>query len=436
MNYEQALEYIHGSYQFGEKIGLENITKLLHYLDNPHKKVKCIHVAGTNGKGSTCNMISATLAKNGYKTGLYTSPYLEVFTERIQINGKQIPKKDLADTTETVKKAIDRMVLDGNPVPSEFEIVTAIGFQYFYQEKVDIVVLEVGMGGRFDATNVIDTPVLSIITTIAMDHVQYLGDTIEKIAFEKTGVIKKNIPVVVYPQAENVLQVIRNEAQKKNAPIIIPNKENVSVEKYDLFGQQIFYQKKDSPFQDLHFTLSLLGAHQSMNALVALTALEKLLEFGYRITRESIQAAMPSIQFPGRFEKLHENPTIFIDGAHNISGFLSLETTLKTYFDQKVDFVLGILEDKDYTAMVRILLPYARSISTVTPNNPRALPAKSLAENIEKTFDMKEVRAYDSIKTAALDALASEPDDVVIFVGSLYMIGEARTQVNLAVNNK
>jgi len=429
MNYQQALEYIHGTYMFGIKLGLDNITLLLKYLGDPHKNLKYVHIAGTNGKGSTSHMISNALTKSGYKTGLYISPYLEEFTERIQIDGNQIPKERLAKVTSKVKSAVDQMLAEGHPSPSEFELVTAIGFEYFSNENVDIVVLEVGMGGRFDATNVIPTPVVSVITSIGMDHTQYLGDTLEKIAFEKAGIIKDNSTVVLYPQGDEVVKVVKERVDKTGSCLILPNASDISLQSADLNGQFIIYTKENSIFSNLEFKLSLLGDHQVTNSLTALTALEILAEKGYAVSKDAIRKSMSSIVFPGRFERITESPLTIIDGAHNLNGFEALTKTLTRYLNKKINVVIGILGDKDYGPMLKEIAPFTKKFFTVTPVNPRALPAHELAEYIKVNLNMS-AEELESIDSAAALALNSDSQEAYLFVGSLYMIGEARTSLN------
>lgn len=429
MNYQEALDFISSTYTFGIKLGLQNIGILLDLLDNPQEKMKHIHVAGTNGKGSTSHMIHYTLKESGYKTGLYISPFLEEFTERIQINGVKISKDRLAEVTQTVKNAIERMMEMGHPSPSEFEVVTAIGFQYFYEEKVEIVVLEVGMGGRLDATNVIKAPEVSVITTIAMDHTDYLGDTLEKIAYEKAGIIKKGCPVVLYPQQQSVLDVLIGECENKQASYRIPDFQWVTSIESNLSGQQLQYINPNSIFSPLTFKLPLLGAHQMSNSTVALAALEVLEERGYRITKETIQRGFGSLVFTGRFEKISESPLVIIDGAHNVSGFEALAKTLDQYLDQKLNVIIGILGDKDYSTMLRTILPYVKQFYTVTPDSDRALKADALAAFIKETFDFPAI-PLESTQEGARIALSMDPEEVTLFVGSLYMIGEARTALH------
>lgn len=426
MNYDETLEFIHGTYAFGIKLGLDNIGKLLEYMDNPQDKLKYVHIAGTNGKGSTSNMISNVLKESGYRVGLFISPYLEEFTERIQINGAHIPKEDLGRVATMVKESIDKMMKDGYPHPSEFEVVTAIGLQYFYEEKVDMVALEVGMGGRFDATNIIKTPEISIITSIAFDHMQYLGDTLEEITFEKAGIIKENGHVVLYPQGEQVEKQIREICMERNNKFYPVNPGIVELKKASLKGQELFF-KGSKNLESFDFRLSLLGNHQILNCATALTTLDILKEKGYHISTESIQEGMSTVKFPGRFELLQETPAIFIDGAHNENGIDSLVNTVKTYLNKKVTLFFGVLADKDYNPMIDKLKMISDKVYTVSPNNPRAMSSQELAEQIKKRSPETNVIPLETIKEGVEIALKGHKDDVFIFAGSLYMIGEART---------
>lgn len=425
--YEDAIKYIHGTYTFGIKLGLDNITKLLEYMGNPQEELKFVHIAGTNGKGSTSNMISSIMKNSGYKVGLYISPYLEEFTERIQINGEQITKERLGDATFKVKKCIDKMMEDGYPQPSEFEVVTAIGFQYFHEEKVDIIVLEVGMGGRLDATNVIKESEVTIITTIGLDHIQYLGDTIEAIAYEKAGTIKYGGQVVITPQASEITSEILKVCEEMKAIAYIPNIDRISQLEASLQGQRIHYSS--NTLGDFDFNLSLLGKHQISNCLTALGALEVLKDKYTKINIESIQQGMSVVKFPGRFEVLSNYPTIIIDGAHNEAGIDALVDTVQTYLNRKVKLILGILEDKDFTSMIKKISIISDEIYTVRPNNDRGMSSKALAETISNTCPSLKVTPLSSIEKAAKIAKSGSPEDVYLFAGSLYMIGEARSKL-------
>ena len=320
------------------------------------------------------------------------------------------------------------MMLDGSPHPSEFEVVTAIGFQYFYDQKVELVVLEVGMGGRFDATNIIKDPEIAIITSIALDHMLYLGDSIELITFEKAGIIKENSHVVLYPQGEKIENQIQNICTEKSATLHKVGLDSLEMKSTSLQGQELSY-KGGKNLKAFDFALSLLGTHQVSNCITALTALDVLIGKGYSISEENIQSAMPTIIFPGRFELLATNPTIIIDGAHNENGIDSLVNTVLTYIDKKVTLVLGVLADKDFDPMIEKLTQITDKIYTVTPNNPRAMTSNDLANYIVKSHPTIEVHPMDSIKEAAIIASQGTTEDVFIFVGSLYMIGEARTEL-------
>lgn len=431
MNYEQALEFIHGTYKFGEKIELKNITALLEELGNPQDKMKYVHVAGTNGKGSTCAMISNVLVNAGYKTGLYISPYLEKFTERIQLNNTPISEEDLIENTLEVKAAIERMLSKGLPHPSEFEVVTAIGFNYYAKQNVDIVVLEVGMGGRFDATNVIKTNEASVIVSLSFDHQAYLGNTLEEIAFEKAGIIKPDTDVCVYalnPQSTH--DVIIKRANELGARVHICNPDDIQMLSTGIDGQKVLYKKADSVLGVSELTLSLLGKHQLYNALNALNALEILKQKGWNITPEAVQKGLATVAFTGRFEILNRQPVILIDGGHNIDGITAFTNNIKMYFaDKKVVLFYGMLSDKQVDESLDLLTSIAKKIYTLTPEDDRAVPAQEMAKHIKDKYNI-DATALDDFADIAKYLDLSQKDEVYAFTGSLYMIGEARTVIN------
>ena len=306
---------------------------------------KIIHVAGTNGKGSTCSLIHDVLMEAGYKTGLFISPYLEEFTERIQINKHHINKDSLARITALVNDKVSLMLSEGYDHPTEFEIVTAIGFKYFQEENIDFLVLEVGLGGRFDATNVVEEPLVSVITSISYDHMEQLGDSLEKIAYEKAGIIKAGRPAVIYPQADNIKKVIRDVARSKNSPVYEADKGNIEKTRSDNRGQWFKYLKRDV-FNLPEIKINLLGDHQLLNGLTALLTLEIIKKKGYGISPESIIKGFSNCRFPGRFEIVNTSPLIILDGGHNIDGISSFTKTLKDRFKSKITFFFGILKDK------------------------------------------------------------------------------------------
>ena len=421
MNYEEAIEFIHSTYKFGSRLGMRNITKLMELLGNPQNCFKIIHVAGTNGKGSTCNLIHDVLMESGYKTGLFISPYLEEFTERIQINKQQIDKDSLARITELVKDKVNIMISEGYDHPTEFEVVTAIGFKYFHEQ----LVLDVGLGGRFDATNVVKKPLVSVITSISYDHMEQLGDTLEKIAFEKAGIIKEDSSVVIYPQAHNITNVIKDAAKEKRAKVYEADKYNIEKTKADITGQRFKYLKRDV-FELPELKINLLGEHQLLNALTALSALELIKKQGYNISSKSIVNGFSNCKFPGRFEILNRNPMIIIDGGHNIDGIRSFTNTFKEYLKDNATFFFGILKDKNPEEALQLLLPLAKEIYTLTPLSPRALKAAELAELIKKHSNIKvtPLENYEDIIPVIKNASKNE---IIAFSGSLYMIGNVRT---------
>ncbi|NLJ57284.1 MAG: bifunctional folylpolyglutamate synthase/dihydrofolate synthase [Tissierellia bacterium] len=426
MNYEEAIEYIHSTYKFGSKLGLENIGKLVELLGNPQDSYKIIHVAGTNGKGSTCNLIKEVLVDAGYKTGLFISPYLEEFTERIQINNETIDKNSLARITSLVKDKIDIMLTEGYNHPTEFEVVTAIGFEYFKEQNIDFLVLEVGLGGRYDSTNIVKSPLLSIITSISYDHTEYLGDTLEKIAFEKAGIIKENSNLVIYPQAKNIKNIIKKKAIENNTKVYEANSTNIDKIKSDISGQWFKYLKKDV-FNIDELKINLLGEHQLLNALTALLSLEVIKKEGYNISSENVKNGFSNCKFPGRFEVINKNPFIILDGGHNIDGIKQLSKAIKDYFNnRKIIFFYSMLKDKDSQAFFDYILPLSKEVYTLTPSNPRAMEAKDLSELIKNNSNIKTTAldSYDQILPVIKNA---DQSDIIIFAGSLYMVGGVRT---------
>ncbi|HOM02249.1 MAG TPA: folylpolyglutamate synthase/dihydrofolate synthase family protein [Acetivibrio sp.] len=422
MNYEQALEYIHGTYKFGIKLGLDNIRKLLELMGNPHKKLKYVHVAGTNGKGSTVAFISSILKESGYKVGIYTSPYIERFTERIRVGNDEISKEDLARITGFVKEKVELMVLRGSNHPTEFEIVTAVAFQYFYEKACDIVVLEVGLGGRFDSTNIIDAPLAAVITTISYDHMAQLGNTLDKIAFEKAGIIKKGTDVVLYPQSQEADRVFEDVCRKKDACLHKVSFESLEIKSFFIEGQEFDYGR----FKSLK--IGLLGEHQVKNAVVALKTSLILAKKGLsKICESSIRKGLANAKWPGRLEILKKEPIFLIDGAHNAEGAQTLSKFLKTYFPyKKIVFIIGILGDKDYGKMIEECAPLAEHVIAVTPNSDRALPAEILAQSLEGYC--KNVYISDAIVNAVDKSFEITPKDGLICAfGSLYYIGEVRS---------
>lgn len=436
-NLQETLQFIHGLNRFGTKLGLANITNLLELLGNPHEDLKIIHVAGTNGKGSTCAMIDSILREEGYNVGLFTSPYLEVFNERMRVNGENISDKDLIRITNKVKEKVLYMREQNIGSPTEFEVVTAIGFCYFKEQGVDFTILEVGMGGRLDATNVV-TPMVSVITPISFDHQQYLGASLADIAREKCGIIKPDVPVVSGTQASEALEVIVNTSKAKGCTIIVLDESgHYTIEDKRITYEIISQDKNGSTFLVKtpyaiykNLKIGLLGTHQVQNAATAVGTIDVLRALDIKITERSLYRGLEKARWAGRFEILQTNPLIIIDGAHNIAGIKSLKDTIcKHYSGKREILVLGMLKDKDYNVMIKEIAPLSDTIITTVPENPRALTAKELAEAILKHKDPNTTTIYEKPEIADAIKLAYDlagPDDIVIFAGSLYMIGTVR----------
>ena len=424
MKYQEAMKYITEVGNFGSNYGLERTYKLLELLDNPQDKLKIIHVAGTNGKGSTTAMITSMLKGCGYKVGMYTSPFLEEFEERIQINGENIPKEKLAQLITKIKYAVDKVIEEGYNHPTEFEIITVLMFLYFATEEVDFAVVEVGLGGRLDSTNVI-TPILSVITSISFDHTNLLGNTLEEIATEKAGIIKSGIPTVIYPQEEMAERVISSKCQELDSKLYKINKEDaklINIIKEDKIYQQVKVKLDD----EYDVKLPLLGEHQILNLAVALKALEVIKDKAPKLNMESIVKSIATVRWNGRLEIMSNSPYVVIDGAHNIQGITQLNKNIKKYFEYKdMYLILGILADKDVEDMVKVITPKAKKVFTVTPNSMRAETAEELMNEVKKYNESCE--AYNDYKNAFEDALKlCKKDDLLLISGSLYMIGEMR----------
>jgi len=433
MNVSEAITYIESTHKFGTRLGLESMSLLLNEMDNPQDKLKFIHIAGTNGKGSASTMIAGILKTAGYKTGLFTSPFLESFNERIQLNSMPVDDASLVAATTFVKKHIEVLLAQGEPHPTEFEMVTAIGFQYFYEKQVDIVVLEVGLGGRLDATNIIKDPLAVVIMSISNDHTDYLGTTIGEIAFEKASIIKEGSDVVVYPQDPEAMKVILDFAKSKNASITLVNPDDISVVDFNTQYQTLKYLGTTLPLDE--FPLKLLGNHQSLNCLTALEVIGLLIMKGFLINRFQIEYALSQVIFPGRFEIFLESPVVLIDGAHNSNGIQAFVQNMNQYFpNKKINLYFGMLEDKDIEESLSYLVPIASSIHTLTPNSDRALPAEQMAALIHKEYE-KSVDFYDTMNAAVRSIDLKKTDEVNVFVGSLYMIGEARTLIRKLLVN-
>ena len=429
MNYQEAMKYITEVGNFGSNYGLERTYRLLELLDNPQNKIKVIHVAGTNGKGSTTSMISKILSGAGYKVGMYTSPYLEEFEERIQINGINIPKDRLALEMTKVRVAVEKVIEEGYNHPTEFEIITVLMYLYFANEQVDFAVVEVGLGGRLDSTNVI-TPILSVITSISFDHTNLLGNTLSEIAAEKAGIIKFGVPVVLYPQEKEVEKLIEEKCCILNSELYKVSKDDVKLLEI-IKGNKPMQKVLVSLNEEYTIDLPLLGEHQIYNLALALKVVEIINGEKFTIiSKEIIKESLKDVRWNGRLEVLKSNPLVVIDGAHNIQGINQLSTNVKKYFNyENMYLILGILADKDVEHMVNTIAPMAKKVYTVTPNSIRAEDARALKEEVLKVN--KNCEAFDDYEEAYKAAMNdASADDIVLASGSLYMIGAMRTLIN------
>lgn len=417
MTGKEAVDYIHSMIWDRRATGYEHAKELLRRMGNPEKKLKYVHIGGTNGKGSTAAMIASVLQKAGYKTGLYTSPYLFRFNERIQVNGEQIADEELAAVTEYVKTFVDDMEI----CPSEFALVCCIAFEYFARQNCDIVVLEVGMGGANDSTNVIDCPEVAVLTNIGLDHTEYLGNTLEEIAFTKAGILKENGTAILYPNISSVEDVFKKVCQERHVELVIADFEGLVPNQHDLAGQIFDYGNRKNIF------LPLLGNHQLNNAAVALSAIDMLIKKGWKISEEAVFQGIKEVKWPGRFEVISNEPLLIVDGGHNPQCIEALAQNIKDYLsDRKVIALTGVLADKDYEEMYQPIFPYISEFVCITPPSPRRLEAEKLAAYIQKAG--KKATACVNIKEALELALQLAGEDgAVVCFGSLYSIGEIKT---------
>ncbi len=415
MNYTEALEYIHSICWTFTKPGLERISALCEKLRNPQNDLKFIHVAGTNGKGSFCSMLDSVLRNAGYKTGLFTSPYIKVFNERMQFCGENISNEELAEITEYVKPFADSM----EDKPTEFELITAIGFEFFKRKKCDVVILEAGMGGRLDSTNIIDSSLLSVITGISLDHTAFLGDTPEKIAAEKAGIIKQNGRILFGGNSKSVEEVIKAKAAEMGADYYFADKSGLEILSSDLSGSIINYKEYNE------LKLPLLGLYQPLNAANVLCALEILKGQGFKIDEKAVREGLLAARWPARFEIISRDPLIIFDGAHNPEGIETAVESIKRYFgDEKVAILTGVMKDKDYNYISRKFAEIADRAFTITPANPRALPADEYAKVLEGVGIT--ATSYESVASALADAkkFSKDSDTPLVCLGSLYMYCE------------
>ena len=415
MTYEEALAYIHAVSWKGSVPGLSRITELMHRLGDPQAGMKFIHIVGTNGKGSTAAMLSSILTKAGYQTGLFISPYVIDFRERMQINNEMISRQALAEATDYVRPFAQAMA----DAPTEFELITAVALCWFARAGCDIVILEAGMGGEFDATNVIPAPEAAVFTNIGLDHTEFLGDTVEKIAATKAGILKPGCEAVLYPNVPGVEAVIREKCAALGVPLTLADPDGIETLSRSLDGQRLRRGK-------LELFLPLLGDHQRYNTAVVLAVVEVLRRRGWTVSDRNVQDGIAAVSWPGRFELLGRDPLFILDGGHNPQCMEALLATAGTYLaGRPLTVITGVLADKDYADMYDRTAKLADRFFTVTPPNPRALSAEDLAAWLGRYG--KPAAACASAAEAVARALAATPKDgAVLAYGSLYLAAELR----------
>ena len=419
MNATEAVAWIHSVDWKGSRPGLERTLELLEKMGNPQNELKFVHIAGTNGKGSTAAMTASILRKAGFKVGLFTSPCIYRFNERIQINGEQISDEDLASVTAFVKPLAESM----EDIATEFELVSCIGFEHFKRQGCDIVVLEVGMGGALDSTNVIPVPEVAVLTNIGLDHTDYLGSTVEEIATTKAGIIKAGGHAVLYPGQKGVEDVISTICAERNVRLKLADFDSLRRVSHGLEGQVFDCGSRKN------LQLPLLGEHQLHNAAVVLAIIDTLIEKGYGISEENIYDGMACVRWPGRFDIMRRDPLFIIDGGHNPQCIQALVQNIRDYLaDRRVVVLSGVLADKDYGEMFRPVMEYVTEFVCVTPDNPRKLPAAELAEHLQRAGAQAVACATVAEGVAKAKELAGT-DGAVLCFGSLYTIGDIKDAV-------
>ena len=418
MNYTQALEYIHSVSWKGSVPGLSRIEELCRRMGNPEKGLRCIHIGGTNGKGSTAAYLSAVLRAAGYRVGTFTSPYVRTFNERIAIDQKPVSNYLLTKAVEAAKPHADAMT----DRPTEFELITAVGFEVFRRKKVDIVVLEVGLGGRFDSTNIIEAPLLSVITGIAFDHMQLLGDTLDKIAWEKAGILKSGCPAVTARLADEASAVIEKEAAEKGCPLAAVDPTGITVHADTLDGIVMDYKARKN------IRTTLVGGYQPRNIALVLEAVDALRGRGVEIPEDAVYRGIAAAKWPARFELLSRDPIVVFDGGHNEEGVRAAIETAKRVFDgEKPVLLTGVMEDKAYDVMADLIAPAVRAVFTLKPDNPRAMEADALAN----VYAARGVDAYPYPTIAgalrAARAHAKKLGAPLLILGSLYLYKDIYT---------
>jgi len=422
MTYDEALEYIHSLYWRGKKSGLEKTRELLELCGHPERDLRCVHIAGTNGKGSTAAMLDSICRCAGIKTGLYTSPYIVRYNERVQVGGLQIPDETLARLTKYLAGLVEQMEVP----PSEFEFGTVLAFLYFKEQQCDLVILETGLGGTFDSTNVIEQPLLCIITALGLDHTAQLGSSMKEIAEAKAGIIKKNVPVVFYGENEDGEAVIRKRCEECGSPLVIPRFSKIASE----FAGTLFDCQRFSYGQWKNMLLALPGLYQQRNAAVVLETVELLNKLGVVLTESAVRHGLEKVRWQARLEVLRQSPLVLADGSHNPQGMQATVESLQQYFPgRKLQFIFGVMADKELDAMVSMFLPLAKKVYITAPAMPRAMKAEELFSFCKGKCngdDRPEFFVCPQVRDALKAAMQEEKEEVIVVIGSLYLVGEVK----------
>jgi dihydrofolate synthase/folylpolyglutamate synthase len=427
-DYDRAIEYLYSLELFGIKLGLDNIRRIMDRLGNPQEGLKFVHVAGTNGKGSVCVMLSSVLKSAGYKTGLYTSPHLRSFRERITVNGERIPRERVVALTRELQAIALEIEAEHEAHPTYFEITTAMALKHFAEAGIDIAVIEVGMGGRFDATNIIE-PELCVITDISKDHSEYLGDTLEKIAYEKAGIIKPGVQVVTSAQNHEIMAVIEKRAGELKAPLTVLGKDfSYELIKADDKGINLnfyFNDNTDRKFELNELHAPLLGRFQAQNCAVAAAAVALLTRSGINISTDAIYEGVSKVDWPARLQVMQSSPTVIIDCSHNPKGVRALVDSIKELFSfNKITLVIGMVKEKERAEMLDALVELKPEVVTVRPDTHRALDPKTLCSEFASRGVVTRVLP-DILEGVGYAVHKAGPDDMVIITGSFYTAGAA-----------
>ncbi len=418
MKEREVMEYIEGISGLGIVPGLDSIRELCRRLGNPQDALKFVHIAGTNGKGSVSAYIATVLKHGGYRVGRYISPVIFEYRERIQVNDRCITREALCRLTEKVKQVCDEMVCSGLHQPTAFEVETALGFLYFREKNCDIVVLETGMGGLLDATNIVENTILAVLTSVSRDHMKFLGNTLAEIAAQKAGILKSGARAVSAEQAKDAARVIADRASELNCPLTVVERSKITSVKYGLERQRFTY----GGYAGLE--ISLAGKYQIENAALAVEALKSLAQCGFPVSEQKLRQGLKETVWAGRFTLVGKKPCFIVDGAHNEDAAKRLAESVEFYFTNKrIIYIIGVLKDKEYEKVIEATHRLADQIITVTPpENPRALPAYELARVVAEVHG--NVTAVDSLEEAVeMSRLLAGRDDVIIAFGSLSFLG-------------